>query len=185
MITILNNTIKIVDGLYSLNDLHKVSGGLKRYQPSNFMRRKDTQAMIAELRTESISSSHSMSLEPVRVVEGIQSDSTPQGTYVCRELVYNYAMWISPRFQLSVIRAFDAMFAHQKSLDDRLNYLCMELDKVSENVSQAGRYLSILGKQVKPNIERNIGEVLKQKQPDLVNFDIADSFLENDLEGCK
>lgn len=95
-LTLSNTTIRQLDGLYSLNDLHKASGGEKKHQPSDFIRTDQTQALIAEL-----NSADSRSFQTITGRKG--------GTYVCRELVFAYAIWISAKFSLMVIRAFDAM----------------------------------------------------------------------------
>ncbi|HET7833195.1 MAG TPA: KilA-N domain-containing protein [Gallionella sp.] len=90
------------DGRYCLNDLHAASGGAKAHQPANFFR----QDSIGELCMEMARSSE-VRIDPFKVVKG--GKTTAQGTYVVRELVYAYAMWISPSFHLKVIRAYDRL----------------------------------------------------------------------------
>lgn len=99
MLTIENKTVSMVDGLYSLNDLHKSSGAELRHQPSNWLRLDSTKSLIDEFyRSSEVRNA-------MRVLQG----GVNQGTYVCKELVYAYAMWISPSFAIKVIRTFDAV----------------------------------------------------------------------------
>ncbi|CAH0532176.1 hypothetical protein UAM5_00059 [Ralstonia phage UAM5] len=89
------------DGRYCLNDLHRSAGGEKRHGPSYWLSNATTRELIGELGTTG---------NPVVALEGAAG-----GTYVCKELVYAYAMWISPTFHLKVIRTFDAV-QHQSAL---------------------------------------------------------------------
>lgn len=93
------------EGRYSLNDLHRAAGGEQfpkgeeRHQPSNWERLDQTQALVAE-----IFNSSEMRSKPL-----VSKAGRYGGTYVVKELVYAYAMWISPAFSLKVIRAYDAL----------------------------------------------------------------------------
>ena len=100
-------------GRCHLSDLHQASGGADKNKPSNFLRLEQTQALIQEIDR---SSDMSTGIKPVEVIRG----GLHQGTYVVKELVYAYAMWISPAFHLKVIRSFDAM-ATQRQLPDLNN----------------------------------------------------------------
>lgn len=93
---------------YCINDIQSAAvnqPGEKRSARSmevyEFMRRPETKALIELLEKETTGNSR---INPVITIQGRNG-----GTYVCKELIYAYAMWISPLFHLKVIRAFDAM----------------------------------------------------------------------------
>lgn len=88
-------------GRYCLNDLHKASGGNPNHRPGEWLRNKQTQALAAEIGDAEIPAS-----APIASIKG---GDGAQGTYVAKELVYAYAMWISPAFNLKVIRAYDQL----------------------------------------------------------------------------
>ena len=99
-LTLLKTPIRCDDvGRFCLNDLHRAAGAEKTHQPSNWLRLDTTRRLIEE-----ISESSDMRNKPVEAEAGRYG-----GTYVVKELVYAYAMWVSPTFHVAVIRAFDAM----------------------------------------------------------------------------
>ena len=81
---------------FCLNDLHKASGGALKDQPAHFFTLESTKELSGELSRDS----------ETDAVQAVRGGKTP-GTYVAKELVYAYAMWISPKFHLKVIRFFD------------------------------------------------------------------------------
>ena len=97
-------------GRYCLNDLHKASGSEVKNKPSNFLQNDKTQELVAELIDAENPSS--VNIEPVSAIRG----GIGQGTYVVKELVYAYAMWISAKFHLKVINSFDALINHRQQI---------------------------------------------------------------------
>lgn len=97
-LTILSTAIRQdAEGRYCLNDCHRASGAEKKDGPSYWLATKDSEKLVEKLNEETAGMS-------VVTVEGRNG-----GTFVAKELVYAYAMWISADFSLTVIRAFDAM----------------------------------------------------------------------------
>ena len=105
-LTILKTSIRQSDNLYSLNDLHIASGNDPKHRPTYFVKNQQTQDLISEI--ERCENSHIA----IKVVKGGRNPEL-QGTWVCEELVLSYAMWISPKFHLIVLRAFLAMQRNQ------------------------------------------------------------------------
>lgn len=86
------------NGRYCLNDLHRAAGAEERHSPNRWTRTESYTSLVSELTPET-------AFAPSASIRG----GIKPGTYVCKELVYAYAMWISPAFSLKVIRAYDAM----------------------------------------------------------------------------
>lgn len=99
-LTILKTSIRSYGNLYSLNDLHKASGNAEKHRPSLFVRLDTTQDLISEIQKE---------VKSTDLIFKTTGGRGMRGTYACEELVLAYAMWISPKFHLIVLRAFLAM----------------------------------------------------------------------------
>lgn len=102
------------EGRYCLNDLHKASGSEQRHQPRYWLENLQTQELVQELSDSG--NPLSLNNSPIEVIKGGKN----QGTFVVKELVYAYAMWISPRFHLQVIRAYDELVAKKVTLASKL-----------------------------------------------------------------
>ncbi|PAV01350.1 DNA-binding protein, partial [Arsenophonus sp. ENCA] len=96
-LVVIENTVVRQDvfGRYCLNDLHKAAGNNRKDSPTHWLANSKTQELVEQFVSDTGIS--------VSVIKG----GIEQGTYVAKELVYAYAMWISAAFHLKVIRTFD------------------------------------------------------------------------------
>ncbi len=110
-LTIANTLIRQdEEGRFSLKDLHNaaVASGVKKdIRPNEWLARSKTKELAEILITEKPGNC------PIRSAAGRYGD-----TFVQKELVYDYAMWISPAFNLKVIRAYDALVTHGSAAVD-------------------------------------------------------------------
>jgi hypothetical protein len=167
-LTIGNTTVRQnQQGLYSLADLHKAAGGNKKHKPGNWLRSDRSKRLIETLNAESAAQiraallaesqqATSQSAPQIRgalfpAVEVVESGAYAQrGTWVCLELVYDYAMWVSPEFELRIIRAFHAMMTrprlqHEKALTERHPFYPQLREEVLQGHTDA-QIASVIGR---------------------------------------
>ncbi|AXM45597.1 KilA-N domain-containing protein, partial [Dichelobacter nodosus] len=103
-LSILNKAINVFENLYSLNDLHKASGGANKDRPTFFLQNKETQALIAEIERENYnacnptfkneSGNHNVGVptfkieagKPALAIKTVRGRVKNRGTYVCKEI---------------------------------------------------------------------------------------------------
>lgn len=119
------------DGRFSLNDFHRAAGGEERHRPSRWVENQQAQELVEEIGKAGITA--------LRIARGGRA----AGTYACKELVYAYAMWVSPVFSLHVIRTFDTAAANDHVIpqEKRLPIAADNLDaakRIAENFGLEG-----------------------------------------------
>lgn len=134
------------EGRYSLNDLSRAAiaaGITKDIRPNEWLSMAQTQELIQVLITENSVIKPGISvIKPVHKVSGRYG-----GTYVIKEIVYTYAMWVDPKFHLKVVRAYDAMIqaggpCTRKRVPwdraiGRIESIAMKLDRVKTPYARA------------------------------------------------
>lgn len=152
------------DGRFCLNDLHRAAGSLAKHRPGEWLRNKQTKELIAALGDAEIPAG------PVVTV----NDGVNNGTYVAKELVYAYAMWISPKFHLRVIRAYDALVKQELERLNGLHHRAVraELEFLygMKDASRCGIGLRQWRKD-RPQLEKRLAELEHEMQPVLFHLE--------------
>ena len=179
LITFDPQAIKQLDGLYCLNDLHRMAGGERKHTPSRFIRLDKTQALIKALQdieAQKTIQDPKQGYEPHNPKNGcgqvfkVINGGSMQGVYGNRKIVYAYANWIDPYFYAGVLEVFDKIATGQTrttSHTAEINQLCHELKGITQLLTFCGRNLALHGKQTKPQITKELNTLLEQQQPQL------------------
>lgn len=99
---VMGKVIRNRGDLFLANDLHQIAGGDPTKKPSEWLRNKQTQELISELLEVGI---------PTSKIYQSMRGRTVTGTWLCEDLMYDYAAWLSPKFRLMMIRCFK-QYAH-------------------------------------------------------------------------
>ena len=146
---------------YCLNDLHKAAGNENKHRPSLWLKNKQSIELANEIAKAGIPALREN--KPVNVIKG----GNQSGTYVVKELVYSYAMWINAAFQIKVIRAYDALVTGEipehivKAYDELVS------NKIPEYLKVISAPMSVLEFEERYAFHKNALENLKNVQTTL------------------
>jgi len=149
------NITKDDQGRFSLNDLHEASGGLKKHKPALFYRTSSFNSVLNILKVQN------STFEPIVKKVGRYNG----GTWVCKELVYKYAMWVNAEFEVNVIQTFDKMMQSLQAPEtmQALNELTAKIESDKFIASECGRALNNY-KRIKKINEGKLIEGIKSLQ---------------------
>jgi len=153
MILTINNIEITTDeqGRYSLNDLHAASGGENKTKPSLFYRSDSFEKVVEVLKAQN------SAFEPITKKRGRYNG----GTWVCKELVYKYAMWVSAEFEVKVIQTFDDLANSRIPTETMasVNAIVKKIESDKQAASFCGRELANYRKIKKQNEEAFKSEI--------------------------
>jgi hypothetical protein len=136
MLLVINDTEITTDeeGRYSLNDLHRAAGGLLKDKPAKFMRTDSFNNVVDILKGQN------RTFNPIVKKQGRYNG----GTWVCKELVYKYAMWVNAEFEVKVIQTFDEIMnsVNAPCTMQALNELTEKIESDKEIASKCGQALA-------------------------------------------
>lgn len=146
------------DGFYKLSDLHKASGGQPKHKPALYTSNDKFNDLVN-------------SLEKAGKPTFYKSVGRNGGTWVCKEIVYDYAMWISSDFKLKVIKAYDDQMTLEGSINSNLKRFKSKVDSIMdesnritaelEHLKEHGTNWSAYGRAIKQAKKMQI-EALKE-----------------------
>lgn len=159
--------IRQLDGLYCLNDLHKMAGGLDKDKPHRFIKLDKTKELIKAIEQRQ---DQTNAQAPKTVFEKVFNSihgGANRGIYGNRKIVYAYAIWIDPYFYDTVLEVFDRVAMVTTTYTEKIHALTRELNQMTENLSTAGRVLCIGGRVVKPDIVKQLDRLMEEQQQQL------------------
>lgn len=139
------------EGRFSLTDLHKAAGADPKIKPFLFLRSDSVLKVVEVLKAQKCA------IDPISIKRGRYTG----GTWVCKELVYKYAMWVDAEFEVKVIQTFDKVSQSGKAISSMqaINDLVAKIESDKQIASFCGAELAKYKKLKKENAAKLSDEV--------------------------